>query len=361
MNMPIKTNKLNIGMVVKNYKELCSLLSQEVKTGNSKKYQLEDFKCYFDWEKSGQKFIISDIYDTPLTKEDKRKLGNNSIYVQCIEVILLQFLSQQKGYKCTLSKRDWWKMLGIVNYKYGNTPESDLKTLSPEVTSWEVKHFYQRCNKKLEKILFSALNNLRNRKLITYEVQTIIIDSNGNSIEADDEQKKKILQMERYVLCDLMEYENIIQVFSKFQQVEFYSKVSEMLNINYGWSRYFKQLKIIYLPDGIREVLPEAKIKLQRELLNEKVVDCLEVNAKNIFEKNKSESQKHENELMNKYWGEIPQDINDNIWCPPDTYLNAQNILTNELIKIGHKDMKFSKEEFIESNADLDELFIFDK
>ena len=116
MNMPIRTNKLNIGMVVKNYKELCSLLSQEVKTGNSKKYQLEDFKCYFDWEKSGQKFIISDIYDTPLTKEDKRKLGNNSIYVQCIEVILLQFLSQQEGYKCTLSKRDWWKMLGIVNY-----------------------------------------------------------------------------------------------------------------------------------------------------------------------------------------------------------------------------------------------------
>nr|DAV24338.1 MAG TPA: hypothetical protein [Bacteriophage sp.] len=361
MNMPIRTNKLNIGMVVKNYKELCSLLNQEVKTGNSKKYQFEDFKCYFDWEKSGQKFIISDIYDTPLTKEDKRKLGNNSIYVQCIEVILLQFLSQQEGYKCTLSKKDWWKMLGIVNYKYGNTPESDLKSLSPEVTSWEVKHFYQRCNKKLEKILFSALNNLRNRKLITYEVQTIIIDSNGNSIEADDEQKKKILQMERYVLYNLMGYENIIQVFSKFQQVEFYSKVSEMLNINYGWSRYFKQLKIIYLPDGIREVLPEAKIKLQRELLNEKIIDCLEINAKNIFEKNKLESQKHENELMNKYWGQMSQDINDNIWCPPDTYLNAQNILTNELIKIGHKDMKFSKEEFIESNADLDELFIFDK
>ena len=37
MNMPIRTNKLNIGMVVKNYKELCSLLNQEVKTGNSKK------------------------------------------------------------------------------------------------------------------------------------------------------------------------------------------------------------------------------------------------------------------------------------------------------------------------------------
>ena len=94
MNMPIRTNKLNIGMVVKNYKELCSLISQEVKTGNSKKYQLEDFKCYFDWEKSGQKFIISDIYDTPLTKEDKRKLGNNLCSVYWSDSITVSFAAR---------------------------------------------------------------------------------------------------------------------------------------------------------------------------------------------------------------------------------------------------------------------------
>jgi len=84
-------------MTVKNYKMLCELLEQEVKNGKSKKLQLEDWKRYFDWEKSGQKFIITDVYDTPLTKEDKRKLGNNSIYVKYIEVILLQYLSKQQG------------------------------------------------------------------------------------------------------------------------------------------------------------------------------------------------------------------------------------------------------------------------
>ena len=103
----IDTSKLEIGMTVKNYKVLCELLGQDVKDGKSKKYQLEDFARYFDWEKSGQKFIISDIYDTPLTKEDKRKLGNNSIYVKCIEVILLQYLSKQEGYTRTLTKRNW--------------------------------------------------------------------------------------------------------------------------------------------------------------------------------------------------------------------------------------------------------------
>ena len=48
------------------------LLKQEVKGGKSKQLQLDDFKRYFDFEKAGQKFIITDIYDEPLTKEDKK-------------------------------------------------------------------------------------------------------------------------------------------------------------------------------------------------------------------------------------------------------------------------------------------------
>lgn len=359
----IDTSNLAIGMTIKNYKELCKLLCEEVKEGNSKKYQLEDFKCYFDWEKSGQKFIISDIYDTPLTKEDKRKLGNNSIYVQCIEVILLQFLSQQEGYKRTFTKRIWWEMLGIINHKYGRTSETELKKLDYAVTSWEVKHFYQRCNKKLEQILFSALNSLRNRRLITYEIQTVIVDNDGEYFEATDNQKKQILEMERYVLHDLMKCEKMIQIFAKFKQAEFYGKVNELLNENYGWDHYFKQVKVIYTPNGVREALPELEIKLQKELLNNKVVDCLNVNAQNIFDKKKAEYQQYLKNLIGEYWGEKPQmEVNKSkLWNPPDTYLSAQNILTNELIKIGHKDRAFSKEEFIESNSYLDEFFTFDK
>lgn len=73
----IDTSNLKIGMTIKNYKQLCELLNQEVEFGNSKKSQLLEFERYFDWEKIGQKFIITDVYDTPLDKEDKRKFGNN--------------------------------------------------------------------------------------------------------------------------------------------------------------------------------------------------------------------------------------------------------------------------------------------
>ena len=104
-----------------------------------------------------------------LEKDDKRKFGNNSIYAHCIEVILLQYLSKQDGFTSTLTKKNWWELLGITNHNYGKTSEKDLIKLDQTVTSFEVRNFYQRCNKRLEQILFSALNNLKSRKLIIYE------------------------------------------------------------------------------------------------------------------------------------------------------------------------------------------------
>lgn len=364
--LEIDTSKLSIGMTVKNYKVLCELLGQDIKTGNARKAQLDVFKCYFDWERSGQKFIITDIYDTPLTKEDKRKLGNNSIYVQYIEVVLLQYLSRQEGYTRTLTKRNWWEMLGIVNHKYGRTSENQLKNLDFTVTQWEVRHFYQRCNKKLEQILFSALNSLKNRKLITYEVQTIIVEhDNGREehyFEANDYQKKQILEIERYVLHNIMGYEKMFQVFIRFQQDIFYQKVNELLYKHYGWDHYFKQIKIIYAPESVREALPELEIKLQRELLNNKVVDYLNANAKEIYEKNKTEYQQQFKNLIDGRSETFRIETKKKeAWNPPDTYLTAQSILTEELIRIGHKDMTFSAEDFLKSNADLDDLFQFDK
>ncbi len=238
----IDTSNLKTGMIVNNYKELCEKIKQPVKPGgNSRKAQLKEFKCYFDWEKSGRKFIITDVYDTPLTKEDKRKLGNNSIYVQCIELILLQYLSQQTKFTRSFTKKKWWNLLGITSEKYGNVPEQDLKKLDYSVTSYEIKHFYQRCNKKLDSILLSALRNLRNRRLIEFEPQTIIVIRNEKGEDkhfaANDEEKKRVLNAERYILR-VMGFETMTQMFMSFKQKEFYEKVNTFLNESCGWHQW---------------------------------------------------------------------------------------------------------------------------
>lgn len=58
----LNVSTLELGMAVKNYKELCSLLKQPVLGGDSKKAQLKEFQRYFSYQKVGNKFLILDIY-----------------------------------------------------------------------------------------------------------------------------------------------------------------------------------------------------------------------------------------------------------------------------------------------------------
>lgn len=101
---------------------------------------------------------------------------------------------------------------------------------------------------------------------------------------------------------------------------------------------------------------------MKKQFLNEKVVSFLNENAENEFKKQKEKYSAKYEELVNKWWGN-PEDIPDSekseLWKMPDVYVTAQRILTDELIKIGHKDLDFCEEEFIKSNSDMDEMFLF--
>lgn len=364
----IKEN-ISVGMVIKNYKELCNLLNIPILSGgNMKQSQIKQLKCYMDFDKSGQKFIVTDIFDTPLTVNDQRKLGNNSIYVKYIEVILLQYLSKQNGFTSTLNKVDWWKLLGFINDKYKNIPDKDLELLDPTVTPFEIKMFYQRCNTKLERILFSALNNLKNRKLIMYELQTVITYKNNkngeaNSFIADDDDKKRILEVERFVLKKELKLDNMFQVYWSNKQSSYYKRVQELLESYYDWTGYYKQIKIIYVKKDVIEELSDIELKLQQTQLNGKIVDALNTNAINSYNKKMIEFNKNENDYKNQMWGNVENVTSDqnHTWKYPSTFVKSQNILTEELVRIGHKNIIFDSDEFIKSNYEKNIIPSFDK
>lgn len=74
---------LKVGMNVKNYKTLCDLLEVDVKGGNSKKAQLEDFKRYFLYEKEGVKFKITEIFEE--VKEKSNNHGGKRFEVDALK------------------------------------------------------------------------------------------------------------------------------------------------------------------------------------------------------------------------------------------------------------------------------------
>lgn len=242
----------------------------------------------------------------------------------------------------------------MANRKYNKIAKTELKKIDNIITTFEINHFYLRCNKKLEQILFSALNNLKNRKLILEpEIQTVIVDNKYNYFLASEPDRKKILQQERYVLKDVMGYEKISQVFCRFKQNEYYQMVNDRLNELYGWHHYFKQIKLSFIPSNIIEAIPQTTIDLEKEILNEKIIKVLNDNAE---EKYNADKQKIEEIRNNLIWGDYTSITNPKAWIIPDTYIEAQRILTEELINIGHKNSRISLEQ-IEEDDELDQLF----
>ena len=272
-----------------------------------------------------------------MTVEDKRKIGNNSVYSVFIELLLMQHLSRQgKSHVETFMRKDLWRMLGIINEKYGRLTNEEIKQLNPLFTKFEIKNFYLRSNQKLERILSSALNNLKNRFLIEWELLTVIhteVDGKEKWITATDDDKKEILIAKREIMASFG-YHNAFQIFTNNRQSEFFTKVNELLYERHGWDYFFKRYKIIFDAKNIREAIPETEIHLNRVLLNQEVVSYLNNEASKQYEK----SLKKYNDAIDQADSEDEWLVAVNGWRLPRNYVLAQNLLANELIKIDYGD-----------------------
>lgn len=379
----IDISRLESGIVVKNYKEMCEILDEDICGGDSKKAQLKEWARYFAWEKKGQKFIILDIYDEPLPKDDGRQ--NKNIYVQYIQVILMKILSKQRNTKDPfyITTNQLWRLLGMINNNYKNISLDDLNNMITdyEVTSFDMKKFYQRCNQRLREILFSSLNKLEDRALIKYEIETVIVffDEDRKTVykPANDIQKKKILKAERKALLD-MGLESKQHAYAKFKETEFFERVNAYLHEWYGWEYTFNRIKINYNKSDVLETVysDEAKLrsdfeemKLQRLGLNDRVVEALYKNAWVMAENRHKKADQEYQEAIEKYKNEymvigeilesfLPTKNDLHIFDYSPYFVELQNRLTDELICIRKPQERKTIIEFNDADSkELDELF----
>lgn len=356
----IDTSKLQVGKIY-SYKQLCELTNVEYKQGAGRTAYLEGmgengFHRFFNFEKSGYgKYKVTEIYETPIDIIDKRKIGGKSVYSVYIELLLMQHLSKQKSSHVeTFMRKDLWLMLGMVNEKYGNISSEKLKDINSMFTKFEIKNFYVRSNQKLERILTSALNNLKNRFLIEWELLTIIhTEKSGKEewIVANDEQKKEILVAKREVLTKLG-YDNAFQIFIHNKQEDFFEEVNDLLYERFGWDYFFKRYKIIFDAKNIQAAIPETELNLNKILLNKKIVDYSKTEAQKLYDK----SINRYNETLN-----IATDANElatlmmNTWKLPDNYVLVQSLLADELIKIDY-DEKVVLEQALDMDGEYEAM-----
>ena len=363
-NEILDVSVLTEGLVVKNYKSMCSLLNCTICDGNSKKSQLKNWRRYFNYEKSGQKFIITEIYDTPFPSEDARKL-KEGLYVKYIELLLLKYLSSCEGYQTKITKSKLYQILGLTNENYYKLKSSDnpyeianiknkIKSKCDTlVTEFDINHFQQRAEVKLNKILYTALDSMSKRFLIKYHTEYVLRvpcedDKSGYELEVASPRQVSLILEAQHKILDSMGYENITQVALRYKLKEFNERVDDYLSEHYGWLGFFSQLSIIYINDIGREIpLKAEEIRklapsVQRKQLNQIVVKSLNQQARDKYDKNSNKALDLIIDEVERQGFGIKEDDSQKFFQYYPTYVEAQLELADYLINID-KDSEFDK------------------
>ena len=344
----LDTSNIKEGMIVKNYRHMCELLNEERKTGKSKKLQMANWERYFSFTKikGTQKIHIDVIYSEPLEKIDGRSKGNRSIYIDSVEVVLLNYLSSQKGYTATFTKNKLYTRLGMVNNQYSVATNSQLKKDNPLLTDFDINRFRMRAGGRLNGILMSALNNLEKRFLMDLVEQVVLVDENNHYMLADDVMIRNITSI-KYDVKKEMGFETEQEIYLSGKMQSFYKAVNYYLNKHYGYKRAYTQFKIIFNHNHVCE-------EMQR--LTPKVIKRLQEIENMGDEEIRHELITMNNLVVDAFYKSAEKDYTNTTqkgnFQLAYNYVEKQNYLTDTLIKI-----KDNKSSICDDLRDIDELF----
>lgn len=327
----VNTSNIEIGDCFKNYKDLCSALNQPVYSGCQKKAQLDNFRRFFDYEKIGIKFYITDIYETPLPKQ--HKYPANAIYVQYIEHILLQYLSQHPNGEVYIPSQYLWLELGMINYNFIEMQDKDKKNelleLNEKMTMFQINNFYKRCRFKFNKIIESSFESLRKQKRINYwKIHTVKHLGKFKTEEATLTEEQLILKIEREIL-DEFGFEKINEVFLKNKADDFYKKRNEKASDLFGVSEIFDCYHIIHVHENTVKALSKSEVQIQKLMLNKEVIKFINGQAERLYESDGEENEEVKRFIDEGYW---PCEKKPFYYYRG--YVDMQYLLSDKLLKI---------------------------
>lgn len=342
----MKIENLRVGMVIKNYRELCKILEIEVQTSNSKIAQLNDLSKYCKFKKNGNKFIIEEIINTNYIKTENRgksegsRNNNSAFYIKNIKKLILDLLAQEKIGEVIISKNKLLQELNMINcnYSFAKYRQNKLSKLL-QVDETIVREWFDLNNNTIIRNLESALKSLENESLIDWNqstsvaeiiqidnkielIKTVKVDewdekiidykfsTNGESkyfhrIATYDE-RRFILRVEKEVMIE-MGFENKQKIVLSGKWNEFISKVKDILEKEFHIAYYYKSYNIIYNHDHIiKEIenlkqleLTEEERLTERTIVNMGVMDTLNKNAHNRQQRASKEEDNQNSHRVN--------------------------------------------------------------
>ena len=328
----LEISKLEVGMVVKNYKAMCELLGCKATSSKGRSFQFKKWKRYFDFEKQGHKFIITKIYEQPLPDTDA-KITKWHIYIEPLLVMYLTCTNEHK-----FNKGQLYSILGMVNTNFSLLCSKPTKGImrkridehTLDVTDFDLMDFTKRAELKLGEILITSLKSMERRNVIKCDMEYIVCDSNDKYRTAKEDEACLIVQAQEQVISS-MGYRNFadIKLFNKVK--EYNSNLNDLLFEKYGYKKFYSQFNISCLQDDNQKLLHcELSPVEQRQKLNAAVLKYLDNQARDKYAKNVKEIESYEN-------------VEDIKFMYQNNYVEAQYQLSDYLIALNNSNDEYIK------------------
>ena len=326
--------ELREGLIIKNYKVLCEeYLDVKPTKGACRKYHFKELERYCDYHKEGQKIIIDKVFECVKEKIDMRgKQDNNTApYVENIKLnIIGELLTKGTNGKYVVGKGVLLRNVGLtnINYSYCKRRQNKLATYL-EINKEIVNDYYNSVDSMLLGNLEKALKDLSNQKIIQYnttlmlckniitnityehttridefdeeiEIVKPIVQSDVIYVEATDEERSIILEVENDILKEMNE-KRLTDIILKGKSKEYYSRCYKEIRKNIkDINFYFQAYDIIYLFNNLVEYLEKNGYddwsnelsKNQSEIINTGAMNKIINNATKRQEKAIKENSK---------------------------------------------------------------------
>lgn len=346
--MFMKIENLKEGMIVKNYPEMCSLLGESVSTGKSKNLQLKNWERYFKSHKQGHKFIIDEIYDEPLEKEDGR--GKSSIYGDLVQLLLLDVVAN-KGGVITISKSQLIKSIGMANDNYIKSGVNIRKVAKHlDVKEECVEDFYNISSNNFTNILDTAMKNLGDKRIIFQsKVKKVKDKTSTYTRDATDDETVKLLELEKMSLS-ILNLKDITEARKPYNWSKFKATLNSLVSECTDFSFHYDAYKIIvndkFIEDEkinlVEMILSKVSRTNNKYKLNNLIVDNAITNAEKRHKNSPTSKSKFKELRASK------------------TYVEEFTQITEALLditykKINYNNIKLDEDSTDEYNFELDE------
>lgn len=283
------------------YKELCELMNCSImKSTNSRKAQLADWRQYYDIEKNGTFYIIRQKYnDNEITLLEKN--GKFNTYI--CDLIAEHFIKTKKEI-CTMTYYELFEMLSMVNEEYHNAKNNQwleiskflneihipqqkldmLHTTSYAIIEADLDFLFRKITRQLKVTVNNSLKSMNKKGYIIYSESFKLYKKPIKGVIfppkiCNDKETQEILDAQNKALQLIgKKKKQDLNYITNEQYKIYHNYVTDFIKEKYGYDSYSSAVKMIISPTGMQMQLQHNDRKTLNDRVQEKMLLSKELN-----------------------------------------------------------------------------------